>query len=108
MRHIVLLVPDWRGKTDHPMVTWLCGKLSFWGKLKIDVRNRRNMEEVALQEIKRDIEEIKIQLAFLLSRYMEEEDLSNDEKMEIEKILRDVGRGEYITKEALKRELLGE
>jgi len=67
-----------------------------------------NMEELALQEIKRDIEEIKIQLAFLLSRYMEEESVSEDEKLEIEEILREVKKGGYITKEALKRELLGE
>ena len=66
------------------------------------------MEELVLQEIKRDIEEIKIQLAFLLSRYMEEESVSEDEKLEIEEILREVEKGGYITKEALKRELLGE
>ena len=66
------------------------------------------MEEVVLQEIKRDIKEIKIQLAFLLSRYMEEECVSEDEKLEIEEILKEVEKRGYITKEALKRELLGQ
>lgn len=60
-----------------------------------------NLEELALQEIK-------IQLAFLLSRYMEEKSVSEDERLEIEEILKEVEKGEYITKETLKRELLGE
>ena len=69
--------------------------------MKYYERDMWNMEELALQEIKRDIEEIKIQLAFLLSRYMEE-GVSEDERLEIEEILKEVEKGEYITKEALK------
>ena len=59
-----------------------------------------------LEIIKRDVEEIKVQLAFLLSRYLEEEDVEEEEKKEIMAILEDMKKGNYITKEEFQKELL--
>ncbi len=58
-----------------------------------------------VMEIKKDIEEIKMQLAFLISRYIDEGDLSDEERKEIEEILREVKGGKYITKEEFINEL---
>ncbi len=66
------------------------------------------MDAGELVEIKRDIEEIKMQLAFLISRYIEEEEISDEEREEILEILNEVKRGEYVTKEEFSKELLGE
>ena len=59
-----------------------------------------------LEIIKKDVEEIKVQLAFLLSRYLEEEDVEEEEKKEIMAILEDMKKGNYITKEEFQKELL--
>jgi len=48
------------------------------------------MEMGEIAKIKRDIEDIKMQLAFLISRYIEEEEISEDERKEIEEILKEV------------------
>ncbi len=64
------------------------------------------MENGELEIIKKDVEEIKVHLAFLLSRYLEEEDVEEEEKKEIMAILEDMKRGNYITKEELQKELL--
>lgn len=66
------------------------------------------METGEIVEIKRDIEEIKMQLAFLISRYIEDEEISDEERREIIEILNEVKRGEYITKEEFVKEMLGE
>ena len=66
------------------------------------------MEAGEIVEIKRDIEEIKMQLAFLISRYVDEEEISDEERIEIMEILCEVKRGEYVTKEEFVKELLGE
>ena len=66
------------------------------------------MEAGEIVEIKKDIEEIKMQLAFLISRYIEEEEVSDEERREIMEILNEVKRGEYVTKEEFVKELLGE
>ncbi len=66
------------------------------------------MEAGEIVEIKRDIEEIKMQLAFLISRYVDEEEISDEERIEIMEILGEVKRGEYVTKEEFVKELLGE
>ncbi len=59
-----------------------------------------------LEIIKKDVEEIKVELAFLLSRYLEEEEVDEEEKREIMAILEDMKRGNYITKEEFQKELL--
>ncbi len=64
------------------------------------------MEMGEIAEIKRDIEDIKMQLAFLISRYIEEEEISEDERKEIEEILKEVKRGEYVSKDEFIKELL--
>lgn len=64
------------------------------------------MESLDIVEIKKEIEEIKLQLAFLISRYVEEEDVSEEEKQEIEAILKEVRNGDYITKDEFLKELL--
>ena len=61
-----------------------------------------------IESLKRDIEELKLQMAFLISRYVEEEEVSEEEKMEIEWILEEVRKGKYITKDEFKREVLEE
>ncbi len=61
---------------------------------------------VDVLEIKRDIEEIKMQLAFLISRYIEEESISDEERAEIEEILNDIKKGIYITKDEFIKELV--
>ena len=66
------------------------------------------MEMGEIVEIKKDIEDIKMQLAFLISRYIEEEKISDEERREIMEILNEVKRGEYVTKEEFVKELLGE
>ncbi len=66
------------------------------------------MEAGEMVEIKKDIEEIKMQLAFLISRYIEEEKITDEERREIMEILNEVKRGEYVTKEEFVKELLGE
>ena len=66
------------------------------------------MEAGEIVEIKKDIEEIKMQLAFLISRYIEEEKITDEERREIMEILNEVKRGEYVTKEKFVKELLGE
>ena len=64
------------------------------------------MENGELEIIKKDVEEIKVHLAFLLSRYLEEEDVDEEEKREIMAILEDMKKGNYITKEEFQKELL--
>ena len=61
---------------------------------------------VDVLEIKRDIEEIKMQLAFLISRYIEEEIISDEERAEIEEILNEIKKGMYITKDEFIKELI--
>lgn len=79
-----------------------------WKKRLSKWRRCITMDAGELVEIKRDIEEIKMQLAFLISRYIEEEEISDEEREEILEILNEVKRGEYVTKEEFSKELLGE
>ncbi len=62
--------------------------------------------DVEVVKIKKDIEEIKMQLAFLISRYIEEEEVSEDEKKEIEEILKEIKEGKYVSKDEFLKELL--
>ena len=57
---------------------------------------------VDMEQIKRmeeDISEIKLQIGFLLSRFLEEEDMDEEERREIKALLGEVRSGDYISKE---------
>ena len=63
------------------------------------------------EEIKRmeeEISEIKLQIGYILSRFLEEEDISEEERKEIREILSEVRKGEYISKEEFLSQLMGE
>ncbi|NPA75775.1 MAG: hypothetical protein GXO25_06820 [Euryarchaeota archaeon] len=57
-----------------------------------------------VMEIKKNLAEIKMLLAFLISMDIEEE-ISDEERKEIEEILNEINRGKYITKDEFIKEL---
>ena len=55
-----------------------------------------------MEQIKRmeeDISDIKLQIGFLLSRFLEEEELDDEERKEIKALLGEVRSGNYMSKE---------
>jgi sialic acid synthase SpsE len=61
-----------------------------------------------LLKMEEEINEIKLQIGYILSRFLDEEEISEEEKREIRAILKEVEEGDYISKEEFVKELLGE
>lgn len=62
-------------------------------------------ETKIIKRLEEEIREIKLQMGYILSKFLEE-DISEEERKEIEAILASVKKGEYITKEEFTKELL--
>ena len=56
-------------------------------------------ETEEIRRMEEEISEIKLQIGYILSRFLEEEDISEEERKEIREILSEVRKGEYISKE---------
>ncbi len=66
------------------------------------------LEAKELMKMEEEISEIKLQIGYILSRFLEEEEISDEEKREISEILENVKEGEYVSKDEFVRELFGE
>jgi len=67
------------------------------------------MAEVkGLMKLEEEISEIKLQIGYILSRFLDEEEISEEEKRDIREILKEVAEGDHTSKEKFIKELLGE
>ena len=61
-------------------------------------------ETKIIKRLEEEIGEIKLQMGYILSKFLEEEDITEDERKEIEAILASVKKGDYISKEELMKD----
>ena len=60
-------------------------------------------ETEIIKRLEEEIGEIKLQMGYILSKFLEE-DITEDERKEIEAILASVKKGDYISKEELMKD----
>jgi len=65
-------------------------------------------EAEQIKRMEEEISEIKLQIGYILSRFLEEEDMSEEEREEIMEILGEVREGKYLSKDEFLSQLSGE
>ncbi len=64
------------------------------------------VEAEQIKRMEEEISEIKLQIGYILSRFLEEEDMDEEEREEIRAILGDVKEGKYMSKDEFLSELM--
>ena len=65
-------------------------------------------EAEQIKRMEEEISEIKLQIGYILSRFLEEEDMSEEEREEIMEILGEVREGKYLSKDEFLSQLSGD